>query len=127
MSEAISLLRQQAHHQATKAPINEIAGVLQDLLSRRLTAYIAGVGDGKTVSRWAKGEVTEIRDHRMEQRLRTTYEIAQLLLNYDSAQTVKAWFIGMNPQLGDESPAEAIHEGRLKEALAAARAFTIGG
>ena len=44
-----------------------------------------------------------------------------MLLAYDSAQAVKAWFIGLNPQLGDVSPAEAIHDGRLKESLAAAR------
>ncbi len=33
----------------------------------------------------------------------------------------------MNPQLDDDSPAEAIREGRLKEALAAANAFITGG
>ena len=121
------LLAQRVHRQAVSAPVSEIAGLLQHLLSRRLTAYVAGVSDGKTVSRWANGEVAEIRDHTMEQRLRTTYEIAQLLMGYDSAQTVKAWFIGLNPQLGDVSPAEAIRDGRLREALAAARAFTVGG
>jgi hypothetical protein len=85
------------------------------------------VGDAKTVSRWASGEVSEIRDVWMEQRLRTAYEIAQLLLAYDAVQTVKAWFIGLNPQLGDVSPAEALRDGRLKETLSAARAFTVGG
>ncbi len=120
-------LIQHAHRRATTAPIAEIAGVLQELLSRRLTAYIAGVGDGKTVTRWATGEVTEIRDYQTEQRLRIAYEIAQLLLDGDAAQTVKAWFIGLNPQLGDVSPSEAIRDGRLKESLAAARAFSIGG
>ena len=117
----------QIHREATAAPVSEIAGVLQELLSRRLTAYIAGVGDGKTISRWANGEVAEIRDFQQEQRLRGTYEIVQLLLKAESAQTVKAWFIGLNPQLGDVAPAEAIREGRLKEAFAAARAFTVGG
>lgn len=39
----------------------------------------------------------------------------------------RAWFIGLNPQLDDVSPAEAIHDGRLKEAKAAARAFVAGG
>src|SRR4029079_11326758 len=87
----------------------------------------AGVGDARTVSRWASSEVTEIRDIWMEQRLRTAYEIAQLLLTYDAVQTVKAWFIGLNPQLGDVSPAEALRDGRLKETLSAARAFTVGG
>ncbi len=118
---------QQAHRQATTAPISEVAGLLQEVLSRRLTAYVAGVRDGKTVTRWANKEVTEVRDHETEQRLRTAYEIAYLLLSGDSAHTVKAWFIGLNPQLGDVSPAEVIRDGRLKEALAAARAFTVGG
>jgi hypothetical protein len=127
--DAIStgLLTQQVHRQATIAPVREIAGLLQELLSRRLTAFIAGVADGKTVTRWATGEVETIRDYEMELRLRTTYEIAQLLLTADAAQTVKAWFIGLNPHLGDTSPAEAIREGRLREALAAARAFAAGG
>lgn len=109
------------------APVSEVASVLQELLSRRLTAYLAGVKDGKTVTRWAIGAVTEIRDHETEQRVRTAYAVAQLLLSDDSAQTVRAWFIGLNPQLGDVAPAEAIRDGRLKDVLAAARAFMVGG
>jgi len=118
---------QQVHQQAVTAPISEVAGQLQELLSRRLTAVIAGVKEGKTVSRWASGEVTEIRDPFTEQRLRTAYEIALLLLEHDSPQTVRAWFIGLNPQLDDVSPAEALHDGQLQEALAAARIFVFAG
>jgi len=117
----------QVHRDALSAPIDEIARLLQETLSRRLTAYIAGVGDGKTVSRWANREVTEVRDHETEQRLRTAYEIAQLLLLTDSPQTVKAWFIGLSPELDDTAPAESIRNGQLREALSAARAFSIGG
>ncbi len=97
------------------------------MLSRRLTAYIAGVRDGKTVTRWASGEVTEIRNYETEQRLRTAYEITHLLLAEESPRTVRAWFIGLNPQIDDTPPAEAIAEGRLKDALSAARAFMVGG
>ena len=117
---------EQAHREAMLTPIPRIVTFLQDLLSRRLVAYVAGVKDAKTVSRWAKEEVGEVRKE-SEARLRGVYEIAQLLLQFDSAQVVRAWFIGLNPQLGDESPADAIHEGRLKEAKAAARAFVTGG
>jgi hypothetical protein len=127
MEEMLDLRSGQAHRQAVAAPISEIASLLQEVLSRRMTAYIAGVDNGRTVTRWSNGQVSEIRDHGVEQRLRTAYEIVQLLLGRDSAQTAKAWFLGLNPQLGDVAPAEAIHEGRLKEALAAARAFTVGG
>lgn len=115
------------HRQALDASIQEVAGRLQELLTRRLTAYVAGVESGKTVSRWANGEVTDIRDADIEQRLRTAYQISLLLLGQDSPRTVRAWFIGLNPELGDVSPAEAIHEGRLKDALSAARAFMAGG
>ena len=44
-----------------------------------------------------------------------TYEIVQLLLLQDSAHTVKAWFIGTNPEL-DDVCRSAIHGWRLKDA-----------
>ncbi|MGI8482765.1 MAG: XRE family transcriptional regulator [Thermomicrobiales bacterium] len=123
----ISTPIQQAHRNATTASIGEVAGFLQELLTRRLTAYIAGVKDAKTVTRWVTGEITDIRSTEVEQRLRGAYEIAQLLLQVESAQTTRAWFIGMNPQLDDISPAEAIRNGDLRDALAASRAFLVGG
>lgn len=127
MTEAVESLMDRVHRQATRAPVTEIASVLQEVLSRRVTAYIASVSEGRTVSRWANGEIAVIRDPDAEQRIRVAYEIAQLLLAADSPQTVKAWFIGLNPQLGDVSPVQALHDGQLKEALTAARAFTVGG
>ncbi len=122
----MAVVVEQAHQLALRVSIGEAARALQELLSRRLTAYIAGVKDGKTVTRWVNGEVTVAREDN-ELRLRTAYEIAQLLLQFDSPQTVRAWFIGLNPQLDDRSPAQALHEGQLKEALSAARAFVAGG
>jgi hypothetical protein len=127
-AELAALRAEQAHRDAMETPIQDIARTLEDLLSRRLTAVIVGVKDGKTVARWASGETSDVRGEDTELRLRTAYQIAIMLLtSLDSAQTVKAWFIGLNPQLGDTSPAEAIREGRLRDALAAARAFVAGG
>ena len=119
-------LIERAHRQSVHASAAEVSSYLQELLSRRLVAYIAGVKDAKTVTRWASGEVENVREEN-EKRLRTAYEIAQLLVRFDSPRVVKAWFIGLNPQLGDVSPAEAIHDGDLKEAMSAARAFVAGG
>lgn len=116
-----------AHKEAVSTPLNELVSALQARLSRRITAYIAGVDSVKTVTRWASGEVVTVRDHEMEQRLRTAYEVFLLLTNYESVNTVKAWFIGLNPQLGDVAPIDALREGQLKEVLSAARAFTVGG
>ena len=117
----------QAHKEAISTPLNELVSALQAWLSRRITAYIAGVDNAKSVTRWASGEVATVRDHEMEQRLRSAYEVFVLLTNYESVNTVKAWFIGLNPQLGDVAPIDALREGRLKETMAAARAFTVGG
>lgn len=116
----------QVHREAVMAPMAALVAFLIDLLSPRLVAYVAGVKDTKTVRRWANDEVGEMRQD-SEERMRVAYEIALLLTQVDSPRIVKAWFIGLNPQLDDTSPAEVIHEGRLKEALYAARAFLAGG
>jgi len=125
--EGVNLAVTQAHRESIAIPLGDLVSALQEKFSRRLTAYMAGVDNAKTVTRWASGEVSSIRDHEMEQRLRTAYETFLLLANFESVNTVKAWFIGLNPQLDDVAPIDAIREGRLKDVLAAARAFTIGG
>ncbi len=126
MAEVKERAIQAAHREAVLAPPADVVAFLADLLSQRLVAYIAGVKDTKTVRRWADNEIDEMRQD-SEKRIRTAYEIAQLLIQVDSPRIVKAWFIGLNPQLDEASPAEAIHEGKLKEAKYAARAFIAGG
>jgi hypothetical protein len=116
----------QAHRDATTASVQQIAEELQGLLTRRLTAVLAAVKDGKTVTRWATGETLDIR-YESEQRLRAAYEIMRLLLQFDAPETVRAWFVGLNPELNDISPVEALRAGQLREALSAARAFIASG
>lgn len=120
-------LYEQLHQEAIRVSVQEAATLLQDTLTRRVTAYVAGVADGKTVTRWVTGDVTEIKSQETEQRLRRAYEIARLLLKFDSPNTVRAWFTGMNPHLDDASPAQAIRDGKLREAMTAARSFVAGG
>jgi hypothetical protein len=50
-------------------------------------------------------------------------EIVLLLGTVEAPATISSWFLGLNPLLDDTSPAEAIHTGRLTEALGAARTF----
>lgn len=123
---AVTITPSEIHRRAMQASVSDAASLLQDLLSQRITAFITHK-DSKTVSRWVNGESTEIRDKETERRLRTAYEIALLLLAHDSPQTVKAWFISMNPQLDDASPAEVLREGELRDVVSAARAFVVGG
>ena len=123
-------INKRGHRQAVEASFQAMASLLSELLSRRMAAYIAGVDNIKTVSRWISGDVTSIRDSDAETRLRMAFEIATMLMQVDAPEVVRAWFISLNPQLGDSTPVEVIHRGEmddLKEVMRAARAFATGG
>jgi len=113
-----------AHARAVKVDIAGVAAFLVENLGTTLTAYIAGV-DKKTVLRSARAQ-SQPRTG-VEQRLRAAFQVFQLLMSVESPHTVRAWFTGMNPQLDDLSPAEALSDGQDRAALAAARAFVAGG
>ena len=125
MSRVTRTPRIDAHHKSVMVDITDIAGYLQETLGQKLVAYMTGIADPKGVGRWAQGSQSPRED--AERRLRAAFQIFHLLITVESVHVVRAWFIGMNPQLDDDSPAEAIREGRLKEALAAANAFITGG
>lgn len=114
-----------AHRRTVETEIQNIARFLEEALGRNLVAYICGVTDAKAVGRWAKGDRAPRRD--AETRLRAAYQVFQLLQEEESSHTVRAWFIGMNPQLDDESPAAVLREGRLKDVIVAARSYISGG
>jgi len=113
-----------AHARAVKVDIAGVAAFVVENLGTTLTAYIAGV-DTKTVLRSARAQ-SQPRPG-VEQRLRAAFQVFQLLMSVESPHTVRAWFTGMNPQLDDLSPAEALSDGQDRAALAAARAFVAGG
>jgi len=115
---------EQAHRTATLTTTPAIATYLSETLGTHLVAHMCDV-DPKTVRRWMAGKA---RPQRLaEEKLRGAYQVFRLLLTHDSEHTVRAWFIGLNPQLDDESPAVAIKEGRVKDVLAAAKSFILGG
>jgi hypothetical protein len=77
--------------------------------------------DAKTVSRWAAGRGPKGVDQ--QRRIMDTLQIVELLRTADSPSTVRAWFMGMNPELDDENPAELLASGRVRDVMAAARAY----
>lgn len=103
-----------------RIPTDQIAQELQDVLGQKLTAFIAGAKDPKATGKWVQGRQPHPN---AEQRLRAAHQILEVLLEVDSPQTARVWFVGMNPHLGDDSPAEAIRDGHLKAAITAARTF----
>ena len=90
-----------------------------------LVATLAGVRDHKLPYRWAKADGSIPNDEAIV-RLPTAHQIWQLLSDTDDDYVARAWFIGVNPRLGDVQPVMALRERKLAETLAAARAFAAG-
>ena len=117
-------IERRAYAQATRTRTPEVVSSLQGLLGQRLTAVIAGVNNAKAVGQWARGERTPHPG--AEQRLRAALQVAQLLLAAESPETVRSWFVGMNPDLDDQAPALAIADDPTR-VLQAARTFLAHG
>lgn len=101
----------------------ELTRALRDLLGERLTAVIAGVGDAGALRAWARGTAPP---QDAERRLRHAYEIAQLLLQEEAPDSVRAWFMGSEPRLDDRAPALVLGDDPAAVARAA-RAFLANG
>jgi hypothetical protein len=120
----------EAFDYATRAPFNLVAKELIDILGAKLVAYIAGVREARAVQQYAD-ESRSPRYPAIEPRLRLALRVARLIRGHDSKEVAQAWFIGLNPQLNDRSPARLLREGEIDEVgpeiVAAARAFVVGG
>lgn len=127
MTVVLPLNLQQVVDAAIRTDWSTVVRGVYDLLGRKLTAYLAGMRDTKAVTRWIDGTTTQARSIETEQRVREAFVIYELLLAAGEAPaTIRTWFIGMNPELYDEAPVEAIRAGRLREARGAALAFAGG-
>jgi hypothetical protein len=125
--QTVGTTAEQLRHQATVASPREMAGLLREVLTPELTAYVIGLDDVRPINRWASGESTDLGGDAVEQRVRVAYEIVSLLLMIDAPRTIQAWFTGQDPNLDGASPAERIREGRFDETLSAATAFVAHG
>jgi hypothetical protein len=121
----LTQISERAHQETVRAATQDIAAALQGLFGQRIVAFMTGVEDPKAVGRWARGERIPRND--AEQRLRAAYQVTQLLTLADSAETARAWFIGMNPHFADRAPFAILGEDPAQAArvLAAAKAFIV--
>lgn len=111
-----------AHRRAVTTSLDEVTEQLREVLGASLVGVLAGV-DRKTVQRW--GPARRPRQG-TEERLRAAWQIFGVLDDVEDHETIRQWFMGMNPDLDDVSPAETIAAGHHREALAAARSFVTG-
>jgi transcriptional regulator with XRE-family HTH domain len=104
-----------------RVPWATVVDQLADAVGVGLVAVMAGVAR-ETVSRWRNGQSGRPRAD-SERQVREAYRIYRDLAESDSDPTIRAWFMGSNSYLGDDSPAEAIGRGEARAVLAAAEAF----
>jgi hypothetical protein len=114
-----------AYNDSIKHTVPQVVDDLRRVLGAKLVAYIAGVSETRTVREWV--ETTRRPQPDAVDRLRLTYRMATLIGQSEGETVVPTWFQGMNPHLGDRSPARVLHEDPFEEAgprvLAAANAF----
>lgn len=119
-----------AYANATRLEPAVLVKELRDLLGARLVAYLGGVKETRAVRQWAEGTRT-VSGNEDLQRLRVAYQAARLLAEHEDSGVVQAWFQGLNPVLGDRSPARLLRDGELADVgpqvLAAARQFAAVG
>ncbi|MFF7415466.1 XRE family transcriptional regulator [Streptomyces lydicus] len=123
-TQRVITAEESAHRDTSRQSIADIARFLQDTFSQRLTAFIAGIEDPKQVGKWCAAQNSPRIDS--ELRLRAAYQVFQTIEHAENSHTARAWMIGMNPQLDDDSPLQAIADDRFKDAMAAARSYIKG-
>jgi hypothetical protein len=121
-----------AYNEILRMEPSQIVGGLVDILGKKITAYLAGVKDTRTIDAWMEPGRDEDDSRRVDfDRLRLALRIAKILTAGDSNRTVQAWFGGLNPELGDRNPARLLRDGDLategEAVLSAARAFVSRG
>lgn len=99
--------------------IKEVVHRLVDVLGPTITGVTAGLPGPAPVKTWM------VRPPNIEQegKLRTAYEVVELIAENESPEIALIWMCGMNPQLGDDNPAFEIGRGNGRDVLVAARAY----
>jgi hypothetical protein len=125
MSATIEATRLEAYNESIRQDVPHIVSALRARLGAKLVAYLANVTETRAVRAWAEGE--RAPSPTAERRLRLAFQVATLIDRSEGDGVAATWFQGMNPQLGDRSPARVLHEDEPDDAmsrvLAAAKGF----
>jgi hypothetical protein len=111
-----------AHHDTSKLGIHEVVRRLNRHLGATLVATLSGSKDPKAPYRWAR-EDGNTPSESASQRLRAAHRIWTVLADAEGEHTTRAWFVGLNPLLEEDSPVMALREGHIKEVISAADMF----
>ena len=115
------------HVQAVRMTVPALIGELREILGAKLVAYLGSVVETRAVREWADGSRAPKGD--TTERLRLAFQVAKGIADSDGRETAQAWFQGLNPLLGDVSPARLLRDGDLEtdgqRVIAAERYFLL--
>ena len=100
----------------------EITRRLNAALGGTLVAALAGSSNPKASHEWAK-EDSILPQNGTITRIAFAYEQWQKIAESEGEQVTRAWFVGANPWLDNDTPANAIREGHHEEVARAAQAL----
>ncbi|WP_198413870.1 hypothetical protein [Cryobacterium algoritolerans] len=79
-----------AYEDSVRLDTGGIVTGLREILGAQLVAYLGRVANTRSVREWAEGSRAPGADVVM--RLRTSYYVAGILIERESAKTIQAWF-----------------------------------
>lgn len=110
------------HNETLRMDIHELVRRLNSHLGPLLVAALAGSKDKKLPYKWAKPD-GPTPGPAFQKRLQLAHRIWISIADAETEAIARAWFIGGNPFLGEDTPITAIREDRHKEVLRALKAF----
>lgn len=118
-----------AYDKAYRLDFPVVLKELSQIVGVKLVTYVSGVGETRAVKEWMDGSRSPKQD--VEPKLRLTLQLAETIAAHDNAGVARAWLQGLNPHLGDRSPARLLRDGDYEEVgpqiTAALRSFIVGG
>lgn len=125
MGGEVSITTVSAHDATARMGLREVVRQLNSHLGPTLVAAAAGVKDRGLPTKWARLDGPEPRPA-AQTRLLKAHALFFSIARSESEHIARAWMIGSNPLLDDDTPITAIREDRFKEVTAAANAFLEG-
>lgn len=110
------------HGETARLDIHELVRRLNSHLGPLLVASLAGSKDSKLPYKWAKLD-GPTPGPAFQKRLQAAHRVWKSLADAENEAIARAWFIGGNPFLQEDTPITALREDRHKEVFQALTAF----
>lgn len=112
----------QVYSQTARMDIHEMTRQLNAHLGPTIVAALAGAKDKGQAIRWARPDGPRPRAEAVG-RLQLAHRAWTQLSIGENEHVARAWFLGGNPFLGEDTPVTAIREDRRKEVMNAVAAL----